>query len=582
MPKPNTQHQQYIPGQPKHNVGAPTRIPSFQSAWIDDTPTPKSSRGGSATSNHTQGLSVAASPQPPPITPGSGSAAFRALRSLLPFGGPGNKNGSNSPAGNASIATPTPIGRTSSFSFGIGRRNGRPAGVAPVMAIERSKSDSQVDTDVNLRRSISLSRLEVATFLEREPQSNSAPMLRTPSPGLPLSLELSTIIEADSSGVLSRHPASSVTSREANTTFEIDPETDASLQLSPSNLTSEVLAAINASDSPSVARDWSRAGQAVIIDADAADSQPISPGVDGEQSFTRNLPSGERSFMGERTSDDTSKKQRQASFLPRLRQPSSSHSPRGSPLNTPTSRRFPTPSPTSPRFPNGTPSPVNPRFPTSPPTTPRTQTAPATPHGSPLRPTFPSPRRTTKSFNPPPTSTPAANRHYTSQKTFTPTAVSSLSVATGAKMMGKSSSSGTNFSSDVNDTFASGSSKPGPSNLTSIGKGRPPTRKNLQAVLLGRESSSEEVVVYPHTEATPYQQVPRIALSSPPSPTRGTSRTDSNARAPVFTPAGRASLDSRRAPSRPYETPRRPSLDPVKASCYQSRDTRQWATQIIL
>ncbi|KAH6881016.1 hypothetical protein BKA70DRAFT_1342274, partial [Coprinopsis sp. MPI-PUGE-AT-0042] len=435
MPKPNTQHQQYIPGQPKHNVGAPTRIPR-------------------------------------------------------------NKNGSNSPAGNASIATPTPIGRTSSFflwhwskvhvhtrerngSLSIVAGNGRPAGVA------------KPTTDVNLRRSISLSRLEVATFLEREPQSNS---------GLPLSLELSTITRQTARESLSRHPASSVTSREANTTFEIDPETDASLQLSPSNLTSEVLAAINASDSPSVARDWSRAGQAVIIDADAADSQPISPGVDGEQSFTRNLPSGERSFMGERTSDDTSKNT--ANFIPSSASPAVfiSLAQGKSSQHKPTSRRFPTPSPTV-----------------------------------------------------------QVSEWYTVSY-FTPTAVSSLSVATGAKMMGKSSSSGTNFSSDVNDTFASGSSKPPPSNLTSIGKGRPP-RKNLQAVLLGRESSSEEVVVYPHTEATPYQQVPRIALSSPPSPTRGTSRTDSNARAPVFTPAGRASLDSRRAPSRPYETPRRPSLD---------------------
>ncbi|KAF9440346.1 hypothetical protein P691DRAFT_767887, partial [Macrolepiota fuliginosa MF-IS2] len=78
----------------------------------------------------------------------------------------------------------------------------------PVLSIERKLSQSQEDPPI--RRSVSLSRLELNVdkpLPSPNPSSfnrTTLPLLRTPSPGPALLAELSTIIEADSSGI-SKH-----------------------------------------------------------------------------------------------------------------------------------------------------------------------------------------------------------------------------------------------------------------------------------------------------------------------------------------------------------------------------------------
>ncbi|PPQ68719.1 hypothetical protein CVT26_003625, partial [Gymnopilus dilepis] len=180
---------------------------------------------------------------------GSGIPALRTLRSLLPFG-PGssssNKNASQTSSAHSSPQTNTPVASTSTsrspfspfgsvrksmtMSRGSDRERERKTSLsndafasAHVIAIERQSEDTPI------RRSASLSRIEHSTGvnvnldlekpLPREPGASSplgresssgsgsgttlssAFTLRTPSPGPPLSAELSTIIEADSSGV---------------------------------------------------------------------------------------------------------------------------------------------------------------------------------------------------------------------------------------------------------------------------------------------------------------------------------------------------------------------------------------------
>ncbi|KAJ3498396.1 hypothetical protein NMY22_g19606 [Coprinellus aureogranulatus] len=187
--------------------------------------------------NGNPSLAVAHSPHPTPAGSGSGSSSssgipsFRALRSLLPFGGGGSSN-SNKNSSNASTSInggsqgqqAAPATSRPSFGFGSVRRSmardrerkaslGNEPFKAQVISIERSKSDSQVTEDgLNVRRSVSLSRLEDQLTTLDGRSSDTAPTLRTPSPTIPLSQELSTIIEADSSGVsrLGLHPLSSL------------------------------------------------------------------------------------------------------------------------------------------------------------------------------------------------------------------------------------------------------------------------------------------------------------------------------------------------------------------------------------
>jgi hypothetical protein len=116
--------------------------------------------------NGNPSLAVASSPGPLTTPAGSGIPSFRALRSLLPFGG--NKN---APQQQAFTAPSTPAVSKSSFSFATVRRSmvkdrerkmslGDETFKPQVISIGRSKSDSQTGEDGNIRRSVSLSRLD--------------------------------------------------------------------------------------------------------------------------------------------------------------------------------------------------------------------------------------------------------------------------------------------------------------------------------------------------------------------------------------------------------------------------------------
>ncbi|KAF9039891.1 hypothetical protein BJ165DRAFT_1407053 [Panaeolus papilionaceus] len=168
-----------------------------------------------------------------PITPagpgsGTGIPSFKSLRSLLPFGPSKNATPNSLPS-----TPPNPLTSRSPFSnFGSVRRSMQKDrdrkmslsnDASPVIAIGNSLNEAPV------RRSVSLPRLEKPlpeepplsshresllrnSFGDDGSRRSSAYTLRTPSPGPPLSAELSTIIEADNSGVSRHAPFFSMTS----------------------------------------------------------------------------------------------------------------------------------------------------------------------------------------------------------------------------------------------------------------------------------------------------------------------------------------------------------------------------------
>ena len=370
-----------------------------------------------------QGIGYSPGPNTPNGAAGSGHPAFRTLRSLLLFGP--NKDGNQT---KSSTSTPrSPFSSFGSVKKSVARERDRKMSLsedalAPVIAIERP--DMQTGNDSAIRRSVSLSRLEKP--LPREPSVQSlredrniddilgsgtfcsfeyyffsdpfpAYQLRTPSPGPPLAAELSTILEADNSGVskvspdevgqLSSPPLIIVRDylhpnrRQNDAIIPVTPdnrlrpnsadEVDMSaLNLSTSEVANDVRDALRRSTGSSQSgEDWKTANKvAVIIDADehpeVADRTFNMDGVDSDLMSLLNssraannesVHSPVRSFQPKQTSPSTptfppspssylSDSRRAPSFLPRLR-PSNPNSP--SP--TPTSSHFSilTPSPTT-------------------------------------------------------------------------------------------------------------------------------------------------------------------------------------------------------------------------------------------
>ncbi|KAF9526188.1 hypothetical protein CPB83DRAFT_908588 [Crepidotus variabilis] len=292
---------------------------------------------GSST-NIPQGIGYSPGPTNTPNTPaGSGIPAFRTLRSFLPFGP--NKNATPTPATTAA----SPSSSRSPFSgFGSVRKSMTKErernvslsndALSPVIAIDRPTR-----SETPIRRSVSLSTLDKPLPSEPSLDESSDPFrgkpipgnhfgLRTPSPGPPLSAELSTIIEADSSGV-SKHPPGTSTPSDsrspsppngrdflpAHLTFhkhqssipdarpppnssaathlrqlqhDLDAETSA-LDLSTTNVADQVRSALLAGDSsPNSVKQWRDADKAVvIIDADEHEPNDLDNGVDPDASF---------------------------------------------------------------------------------------------------------------------------------------------------------------------------------------------------------------------------------------------------------------------------------------------------------
>ncbi|KAK2463903.1 hypothetical protein APHAL10511_004075 [Amanita phalloides] len=218
--------------------------------------------------------SVAASPTPAASATNT-NTAFRSLRSLLTFGP--NKNPSTS----------SPYGATSKNAFpGFGSMR---------KSLTRDR-EQQSFGDGYMRRAASFSTIETPSSppsqepglpndlgaLNRHSIAEEAPMLRSISPGPPLSADLSTIIEADSSGVSKTDPQSSIPPSPdlrppsiQTSEHHGDNETDASLDLNSNQIAKQVYDAIMETDAVT-ADEWLNAEQPIIIDADTDEDVPMA------------------------------------------------------------------------------------------------------------------------------------------------------------------------------------------------------------------------------------------------------------------------------------------------------------------
>ncbi|KAF9566056.1 hypothetical protein CPC08DRAFT_814965 [Agrocybe pediades] len=350
------------------------------------------SASGGSSPQIPQGIGYSPAPSTPNGPAGSGLPAFRTLRSLLQFGpqkdGHQNKSSTSSPR--------SPFSSFGSVRKSIAKQRERKASLsedalAPVMAIERSEG-----SELPIRRSVSLSRLEKP--LPREPSEDSLRdgrtgdnmrntdfQRRTPSPVPPLPAELSTILEADNSGMsrMSRednkrspspphiviqdflHPnrGMPVTPNNRTRSSSIDELDVSALNLSTSEVAKDVRDALRRSTGSSQSgEDWQTANKvAVIIDGDAhpevADKTFNVDGMDSDLMALLQSKAGGKDYSSppKRHSPSTptfppspssplSGHRRTSSFLPRLRSTNST-----SPSPTPTSSHFSiqTPSPTT-------------------------------------------------------------------------------------------------------------------------------------------------------------------------------------------------------------------------------------------
>ena len=388
-------------------------------------------------------------------------------------------------------------------------------------------------------------------------------MLRTPSPGPPLSLDLSTIMEADNSGISKHVPVLSINatpaeSRSPSPTITNPNLLRASLAASPSSsghgdattpdarngdedtsaldlctthIATQVIDAMRASNHTADAQEWLNSDKAIIIDGD--DHPEV---VDSSFSMDINLESVDPALAALLSPNSTTTAK---TFIP---SPQSSPTTPKSPFRAQRNRQS---SSFLPRLrPPNTPSPTISVFPTTPLSTviPSSSSAVTTPnespvqgkgtavngnkgtHGSPPS----SPSSPIRRSSAPTSSTPAAQRRTMAfahpPKSFTPSSTSSFSAATAVRVFGAA------------DKGVSGT----PSG-SGIGKGRTATR-TLRQVILGSASDSKKS----GSEAVPSSAPPLISFSSPPSPSH------------VAAALGRGSLDSRRSPA-PREA--RPSLD---------------------
>ncbi|KAG6889750.1 hypothetical protein C0992_004268 [Termitomyces sp. T32_za158] len=270
------------PNRPKH--GFSSSLPSARRA----------STGTAPTAQPTLSLPIK-TPSRPSTSTSTGIPAFRSLRSLLPFG----------PSKHATPASPavssTPSGSKNPFySFGSVRRSMQKEGKAsqdvelpPVISIDQVTRDELEGSAV--RRSVSCSILQPIdgtnggpsnTFQDGDDTGDvfftrGAPILRTPSPGPPISAELSTILEADSSGISkyihsSKDPSRAPSPDTSAPVHEQNHVIDTSLlELSTSHLEDEVLGAMR-SEISNKRQGWNVADKAIIIDADAEDSDSLN------------------------------------------------------------------------------------------------------------------------------------------------------------------------------------------------------------------------------------------------------------------------------------------------------------------
>ncbi|RDB18214.1 hypothetical protein Hypma_000455 [Hypsizygus marmoreus] len=277
----------------------PSSIPSARRTSTSAIPITSSSPNTST---------AASSPHAPTSIP-----SFRALRSLLPF----RPHKPTTPISSTVAPTPHVASRSPFAHFGTVRRSMQRERMAslslhisPVISIDRSTERLQSEEEPPLiRRSVSCSKLDKplpGKPGERVGEGDSnefhdgddtvvftgqrAPMLRMPSPGPPISADLSTILEADTSGISKHIPSASESSRAPSPSPSpfapgtpadacTPPDTDTSaLDLSTTHLTMQVLDAIMAEDSHT-ARQWLNADKAVIVDEadEVKDSRDAGP-----------------------------------------------------------------------------------------------------------------------------------------------------------------------------------------------------------------------------------------------------------------------------------------------------------------
>ncbi|KAF8957216.1 hypothetical protein BDZ97DRAFT_1924825 [Flammula alnicola] len=558
---------------------------------LSSTPNPKKSvfsSGSSSRRQSTSSVNVTSSPQilqgigySPGSTgiyhthtaspAGSGIPSFRTLRSLLPFGP--SKNATPTSTSTSPNTSRSPFASFGSVRRSMTKERERKISLSndamPVISIGRSK-DSPVADETAIRRSVSLSRLEKP--LPRHPNfdgsfrdesmsaSESGFILRTPSPGPPLSAELSTIIEADSSGV-SKHvpflgldgtPAGSrsssppakrnlphtelssrprkqgssgnaTTSNHRKTDSEWEADTSA-LDLPTDHLADQVLEAMrNNSSSTKSAKQWLEADKdVVIIDGDehpeVADTSfnletvdpdllaLLSPNSGSKNASPHSI--GRRSEPNHQTPSPTTPtfppSPASTSRLPRTRQGTSSLLPR---LR---SSQSPSTSPTSPRFSIPTPSP--------------TTTSPTTPKAAPAKPRTPTIAVNGDDYSPssPPGSPPSPG--LSSTTTSTP-ARRTMNIPRSTKMFSPSSSSSSYAGSRTTKVFSGlirPDAKTPPAANGSANPPRPVTR-TLRQVMLGSSSSRTN--------------------------DGGTSADSSSPSSSAVTILGRGSLDARRPPT---------------------------------
>ncbi|KAG6332617.1 hypothetical protein ID866_6470 [Astraeus odoratus] len=236
--------------------------------------------------------SLRASPASTPTTPGpqtpqSSIPSFRSLRNLLPFG-PSSKNASN--------GTPSPNTPKASF-VGTLRRSitherkssatfarSDIADKSPVIAIARPSETFEEDMMAHKR-----GRDQVRSASDPSRTSSGVDddryVLPVPSPGPPLGADLSTIIEAENSGISKHipclddtaHPDSHSSSPESP--FSVDKQDisrlpspgsrDGSvLELSTSKLDAEVMHALMVKDA-TMASEWLKGADGVVVDENA-------------------------------------------------------------------------------------------------------------------------------------------------------------------------------------------------------------------------------------------------------------------------------------------------------------------------
>ncbi|KAF8342473.1 hypothetical protein F5887DRAFT_974418 [Amanita rubescens] len=307
--------------------------------------------------------SVAASPAPPTATSTNtqNNSAFRSLRSFLPFGQSKNQNSSSSQGTSSKNA----FSGFSSMRRSLTReRNTSLTNLLPIISIDRP----QAFGDGYTRRAASFSTIEAPSSPPRQARqsnefgslgrhsiSEAAPTLRSISPCPPLSADLSTIIEADSSCASRTDTQSSTTPSpllksdgqplpSASDHHRVN-AADASLDLSTNHIAKEVYDAIMEKDAVA-AEDWLDADQPIVIDADnmrtntSINIEHVDPSVvalltpnnlrKGGGTKKTNIGGVSPMFSSNSSLSSAPSRRTTSSSIPRLRSPTTYESPNAS------------------------------------------------------------------------------------------------------------------------------------------------------------------------------------------------------------------------------------------------------------